>query len=243
MATIPTPSFISIKEQSCVFNKDGCFKFFVPEKYFDTKLAEIRGEYVNLFGVCTYAIYDKNDKLISKLKNFNLPVMFLTKPDEIEVMKNVKLTKNTDEQDYRVLKYYRDGVVIVNYEISENADNLDTWYRALQYGNLPNTIPYNELQDYFIRNIGLTGNSYNVSLQLIGVIFSEQCRSRSDSTKPFRLTKDTDMTNYRLVNIREVARNVSPFTAFTSENWDEALINAITTDSDKESPLERIMMD
>ena len=78
MATIPTPSFISIKEQSCVFNKDGCFKFFVPEKYFDTKLAEIRGEYVNLFGVCTYAIYDKNDKLISKLKNFNLPVMFLT---------------------------------------------------------------------------------------------------------------------------------------------------------------------
>ena len=29
------------------------------------------------------------------------------------------------------------------FKISENADNLDTFYRALQYGNLPNTIPIN----------------------------------------------------------------------------------------------------
>ena len=57
------PNFIKVKDQSYVFANDGTFKFFIPEKYFDTKLAEIQGDFVNLFGICTYAIYDKNDKV------------------------------------------------------------------------------------------------------------------------------------------------------------------------------------
>ena len=81
------PNFIKVKGQSYVFANDGTFKFFIPEKYFDTKLAEIQGEFVNLFGICTYAIYDKNDKPIGGLHNFNFPVMFLTKPDDIEISK------------------------------------------------------------------------------------------------------------------------------------------------------------
>ena len=237
------PNFIKVKGQSYVFANDGTFKFFIPEKYFDTKLAEIQGEFVNLFGICTYAIYDKNDKPIGGLHNFNFPVMFLTKPDDIEISKKLILTKNTPEQDYRILKYYKDGVIVNNYEISENADNLDTFYRALQYGNLPNTIPYNELQEYFLKNIQLTGNGYDVSLQLIGVVFSELCRSLKNNETSFRLSKNNDMNAYKMVNIREIPRNVSPFTALTSETWDEAVVNSIVTKSDKESPLEKIMMD
>lgn len=237
------PSFLKIKDQSFVFANDGTFKFFIPEKYFSTKLAEVQGEFVNLFGICTYAIYDKNDKVIGSLHNFNYPVSFLTKPDDIEVVKRLKLTKNTDEEDYRVLKYYKDGIIVVNYEISENADNLDTFYRAIQYGNIPNTVPYNELQEYFLKNIRLTGNGYNVSLQLIGIVFSELCRSMKDSSVPFRMSGTNDMTAYRMVNIREIPRDVSPFTALTSETWDKAVMNSIITKSNKESPLEKIMMD
>ena len=41
--------------------------------------------------------------------------MFLTKPDDIEISKKLVLTKNTPEQDYRILKYYKDGVIVNNY--------------------------------------------------------------------------------------------------------------------------------
>ena len=52
-----------------------------------------------------------------------------------------------------------------------------------------------------------------------------------------------DMTAYQMVNIREVPQNVSPFSAITSERWDDAVISSITTTNTKESPLEKIMMD
>lgn len=238
-----TPNFIKVKDTSFVFANDGCFKFYVPEKFFDTKLAEPNGEYINLFGMLTYALFDKNDKPIGSLRTFRFPTTFITKPDDIEIMRDVKLTKNSKSQDYRVLKYYKDGVIVVSYDIVQDALNLDKFYKAVQYGNIPNTIDYYELQNYFIRNIQLTGNAYSVSLQLIGVVISELARSLKDSSVPYRLSNTNDHTAYQMANIRDIPQNVSPFTAITSERWDDAVISSITTKNTKESPLERIMME
>jgi len=165
-----TPSFIKVKGDSFVFANDGCFKFYVPEKFFTNKLAEFTGEYISLFGVIPYALFDKNDKPIGKLRNFKFPISFLTKPDEIEKVKDLVLTKNNLPEDYRILKYYKDGVIVVNYNIAEDAENIQKWYSALDTGSLPNTLDYSELQNYFIRNAQLTGNGYAVSLQLIGIV-------------------------------------------------------------------------
>ena len=238
------PSFIKQQDQSFLFKNDGIFKFYVPERFFTTKLAEFNGEFVSIFGILTYAIFDKNDKPIGKLRNFKFPTTFLTKPDDIEILKQVKLTKDLDPQDYRVLKYYKDGVIVVKNEIAEDAANLDKFYAALQNGAIPNSIPYNELQDYFLDNIKLTGNDYNVSAQLIGVIFSELCRSSKDRSIPFRLSNSDNMNDYRMGSIKEIPRIISPFTAITSEVWDDALISLTTTENtSKESPMEKIMMD
>ena len=91
-----TPSFIKVKDNSYVFANDGTFKFYVPEKYFSNKLAEFSGECINLFGMLSYAIFDKNDKVIGKLRTFKFPISFLTKPDEIEIAKGITLTNNTN---------------------------------------------------------------------------------------------------------------------------------------------------
>lgn len=238
-----TPDFISVKGTSFVFNKDGWFKFFVPEKYFSGKLAQFVGENISLFGVIPYAIYDKNDKPIGKLRTFKYPISFLTKPDEIEVVKGLKLTKNNKVEDYRVLKYRRGGVIVVNYNIAEDADNIEKWYSALDTGSLPINIPYNQIQDYFMQNVLLTGNDYGVSLQLIGVVISELCRSKDDISKPFRLDNNPDQNAYQWIAIKDVPRDVSPFTALTNEEWDKAVIASITTKNSKSSPLEKIMMD
>lgn len=238
-----TPKFIKVKDQSLLFSNDGCFKFYVPEKYFDTKLAEADGEFINLFGILTYALFDKNDKPIGSLRNFNFPSTFITKPDDIEIMRGVKLNKNTKEQDYRILKYYKDGVIVLNYEIAQDSINLDKFYKLIQYGNFPNTVDYFDIQNYFIRNVELTGNAYGVSLQLIGIIISELARDIDDPSIPYRLSGKTDHHAYQMANIRDIPQDVSPFTAITSERWDDAVISAITTKNRIDSPLEKILMD
>lgn len=238
-----TPSFIKVKENSFLFANDGTFKFYVPEKYFSNKLAEFVGEYINLFGMLSYSIHDKNDKPIGKLRTFKFPISFLTKPDEIEVAKGLVLTSNNKPEDYRILKYHKDGVIVVNYNIAEDAENIQRWYSALDTGALPNNLPYDELQNYFLRNVQLTGNKYSVSLQLIGVVISELCRSRKDADTPYRLGGSKDSSDYQWMSIKDIPRGTSPFTALQSEEWDKAVISSMTTDVNSESPLERIMMD
>ena len=238
-----TPSFIKVKGDSYIFANDGTFKFYVPEKYFSNKLAEFVGECISLFGMLSYAIFDKNDKAIGKLRTFKFPISFLTKPDEIEIAKGITLTNNNKPDDYRILKYHKNGVIVVNYNIAEDAENIQRWYSALDTGALPNNLPYDELQNYFLRNVQLTGNKYGVSLQLIGVVISELCRSKNDIDTPFRMSDSNDMNAYQWISIKDIPRGTSPFTALQSEEWDKAVISSITTDSNRDSPLEKIMMD
>lgn len=237
-----TPSFIAVKGDSYVYSDNGTFKFYVPEKYFSNKLAEFVGEYIQLFGMVPYALFNKDDKPIGKLRTFKFPASFLTKPDEIEIAKQITLTKNNTPDDYRILKYHKGGVIVVNYNIAEDSENIQRWYSALNTGSLPNNLPYDELQNYFLKNIQLTGNSYSVSMQLIGVVIGELCRSNKDIDTPFRLTDSSDMNAYTFVSIKDVPRSASPFAALQSEEWDRAVISAINTDSHRDSPLEKIMM-
>ena len=51
------------------------------------------------------------------------------------------------------------------------------------------------------------------------------------------------MNAYNMTNIRDIPQISSPFTALTSERWDDAVISSITNKNDKESPIEKIMMD
>ena len=116
------PGFVSRKGDSIVFNGEGEFVFYVPEKYFDTKNAIIEGEYVNILGVLDYAIFDKNGKH-SGLKPFKLPTVFLTKPYTIDKLKDVQLTKNVDKQDYRLFKY---KIFLLSCLIASNATSLSS---------------------------------------------------------------------------------------------------------------------
>lgn len=238
-----TPSFIKVKGNSYVYANEGTFKFYVPEKYFSNKLAEFVGEYIQLFGMLAYALFDKNDKAIGKLRTFKFPISFMTKPDEIEIARGITLTSNNKPEDYRILKYHKDGVIVVDYNIAEDSENIQRWYSALDTCALPNNLPYDELQNYFLRNVQLTGNKYSVSLQLIGVVIGELCRARNDIDTPFRMKDLTDMNAYQWIAIKDIPRGTSPFAALQSEEWDKAVISAITTDGHRDSPLEKIMMD
>lgn len=236
------PKFLKRKDDALLFSGDGTFVFYVPEQFFDSKNAIIVGEFVNLLGVLNYTIEDKNGKN-SGLHTFNFPSVFLTKPSTIEKVKEVKLTKTNDVQDYRLLKYKDGDMIVVSTKVPQDIANVEDFYQLfLVTGNIPTTIPYDKLHEYFIESIKLNGSSYGVCMQLFGIVLSEICRSPKDEAIPFRLSGEKDMTNYKPTSIKNIPKLISPYSSITSENWDEAVVNAIINKNTKGSPMEKILM-
>lgn len=237
------PPFLKRDGESLLFNNsEGEFVFFVPEIYFSRNNAIINGEYVELLGVLDYAITDKNGKY-GKLKAFKFPTMFTTRPSSIEKVKDLKLTQTTEPMDYRLFKYKKNDIVVVSVKVPQDVDNMEQLYRLFAISaKLPTTVRYDQMQDYFIENATLNGNSYALSLQLFGVLISKIARSKKDISKPFRLQKEiTDMTDYVAIRMADIPKYMSPYSALTSENWDEAVVASIMSKSTETSPLEMIM--
>lgn len=236
------PSFLKRDKESLLFNGDGEFVFYVPEMYFERKHAIIVGEYVNLLGMLDYAIFDKNGKH-DGLKTFRFPTVFLSKPGVIEKVKNIKLTKNTQPQNYRLLKFKKGDQVVVSVKVPQIVDNAEEFYKMFSSGKLPTTIRYDQLQDYFVENIQLNGADYGLSIQLFGIMIRELTRDSKDIEKLFAYTDMKDMTDYQNINVRLAPKFVSPYTSITSENWDEGVINAIMNKNAKYSPMETLFTD
>lgn len=243
MSNYKVPPFIKRDGDALLFSEpDKELLFYVPEVYFERSNAIIVGEYVNILGIMDYTIVDKNGKN-SGLKSFYFPTVFLTKPSSIEKIKKVKLTDNSNEDDYRVLRYKQNDQVVVSVKVPQSINNVEEFYKLFTSGKLPTTIKYDNMHNYFTDSIALNGASYGVSLQLFGILISEMCRSQKDIKKPFRLSNSNDMTAYQTVNIREIPRYVDPYASITSENWDEAVVSSIINKDHKNSPMEKLLID
>lgn len=241
MPNYKVPPFIKRSGDALLYNGDGEFIFYVPEIYFERKGAEVIGEYVRLVGVMDYSIFKPNGSNIG-LKRFDFPTVFLTKPCEIEKKKQIKLKSHMQPDDFRLLHYKQDDVIVVNVHVPQEIQNVEDFYTIFTTGHLPVTIPYDKMQDYFEESMNLNGGSYGLSLQMFGVIISEMCRSATNLDVPFRLSHDTNMTNYRSLNIRDVPKYISAYSSITSENWDNAVTGALTSTKVSNSPMEKLLM-
>lgn len=235
------PSFLKKEGDSILFNGEGELQFYVPENYFDRGFAEVKGEITLLIGVFDYTIVDKSGKN-GGLKQFRLPTSFLSKPGGFESLKDVKLTKNSDSQDYRILKYSKGDVVIVSTRVPKSVANAEIFYNIYTSGKLPNTIKYDDIHNYFLENININGASYGCNMQLFGIVISEMSRKPDDVYTLYRHSNSNDLNAYKCISLKEVPKYVSPFTSVTSENWDESMMNAILNDGHTASPLETSFM-
>lgn len=242
------PEFLKKKNDSLYYSGPGKFIFYVPEVYFDRKCAIIEGEFISLLGILDYTILksDKDDPM-KKLNTFNFPTRFYTKPGLMEKVKNLKLTNTMKPTDYRVL-YYTDNnedQIVVSTKVPQDVANVEDFFRLfVQTGNIPKTIPYDKLHEYFLESIRLNGGNYKISAQMFGIVVSEMCRDPHDLSKPFRLSSaiNKDMKSFESVSIKDIPKFISAYAAITSENWDESVINAVMNKNETYSPLENIMM-
>lgn len=236
------PPFLKRKDLAILFNSDGELNIFVPEKFFDLRMAFSVGPYINLFGVANYCIIDKNGKK-SDLKTLNIPTRFLTKPYQVDKLKSVKLISTSKPQDYRVFRYRKDDVVIVETKVPQEIENVEDFINLFVItGNIPTTIPYDKLQSYFVDNIAANGNSYGINLQIFGIVISELCRDPKDINKPFRLSGNKNMTDYNPISVKSVSKLINAYSALTSENFTDAAAHAMMNDKIVDSPLERVMV-
>ena len=252
--------------------EDSEFVFFVPEAFFDNdKIAAVVGNSVQLLGICNYSIFDKNGKN-NGLHPFTFPTIFTTEPYMIEKRKGLQLNTMLKESfdselvdynaetydvnadpdlndleeetaDYRILRYKKGDKIVSNIHVTKSVDNVEIFFRLfLITAKFPTTIPYDRLHEYWIKNAELNGFSYNLNMQMFGIIVSEVARAKNDISKPFRLSRSNDMNNYRPVSLKLTPKFVSPFVSITSENFDQSLMGAITTENKNTSPLEKILM-
>ena len=243
------PAYITKKDDYVLYTGKGEFLFFVPEKYFEMSFAISNGEYITLMGILLYSTKEsENADQTKNLRQFKLPTMFTTKPGKIEKVKKLSLL-GQESMDYRILHYANNGEdkIISSINIPKDIENVETFYRMfVQTGNIPTYIPYNEIQDYFYDSMKLNGKSYNTNWQLFGLLISELCRDKNDYSIPYYMSsayKKGDMNSYKSIAIRDVPKYISPFSAITSENWNDAIISSINM-KDKEvyTPMEKIMM-
>lgn len=232
------PWFLKREGDALLFNNDtGELLFYVPELYFTRKFAIIIGEYVNLIGLFDYSVVD--DKGKGTIKAFKLPTVFLARPYEMEKVKSLKLYKDSTEQDYRVLKFKKGDQVIVSVKVPQIVDNAEEFFKIFMSGKIPTSIPYDKMDEYFFENIRLNGANYGINAQMFGLIIGEYCRDPHDIKKPYRLSDMKE--SYTPVSISEIPKYVSPYSAITSENWDESLANAILNKNAKDTPLEKLI--
>lgn len=225
-----------------LFNGDGQFIFYVPEYYFDRNIAKVIGDTVSTMGVLNYTILDKNGKH-NGLHTFSFPTIFLCKPAEVEKVKEVKLTKNTEPQDYRLLKFNKGDEIMVSTKVPQVIAGIQCFMAMFNSAKIPNTIKYDTLHEYFPRSMKLSGGNFGYNIQLFGLLVSESARDPKDPNKLFRYTDMKDMTNYKLISIKDIPRETSPYAAVTSENWNESMVAAIMNKNAASAPMESLFTD
>ena len=241
MSDYKVPHFLTRDGDSLLFNEEGSFVFYVPEEYFTRGDALIKGEYINLLGILDYTIFNPDGSNIG-LKRFNFPTVFLCKPSRIEKVKNLLLKKAVEKQDYRLLIFEKGDAVVVSVKVPQNISYVEDFYRIFITGNLPVTIPYGTLQNYFVDSMELNGSSYGITLQMFGIVVGEMCRAKGDPSKPFRLTKFTDPLEYRAIDLKDLPKYISPASSIGSENWDLGVIGSIINPHETNSPMEKLLM-
>ena len=241
MPSYKVPHFLKRDGDALLFNQDGQFVFYVPEVYFDRGDAIIKGEYINLLGILDYTIYNPDGSNIG-LKRFYFPTVFLCKPSRIDKAKNLRLTNAVEPSDYRLLIFEKGDAVVTSVKVPQNITQVEDFYRIFLTGKLPTTIPYDKLHEYFIDAMALNGSSYNMSLQMFGIVVSEMCRNKKDLTQAFRHTTIKDMMGYKAISIQDLPRYISPNAAISSNNWDLAVTAAVLSKNTTNSPMEKLIM-
>lgn len=222
-------------------------EIYVPETYFATKLAEIDGSLIKVFGLLECAVFDNKDKKLLQ-ETLNLPTTIVLYFNDMYTAKLNLYPKieNVEPVTYRVLKFYKNNTIMSNV-IQKDSTNVELFVNLMCAGKIKG-IPYNKILTLWQKNLELNDVNLGVPSSVLEIIISEIYRNAKNPNEKFSKYSQKnpkDVYNYRASNIREICSRNSTFSALTFEDFDMMLTASLNmTKYDKkqvDSPIEQVI--
>ena len=227
------PELKRVKDQ-IVF--DGNYmEVYLPKSYFkDLKVAYFSGKRITTLGVFMFRIFKDADNRQSYREHvFKCPAQIETLPGDIEEQ-SLRVRDDDDEEALYVLKYFNGDVFMDSVYILAHSSNVNMFTNLLINGKLPiSHIDYTDLLKLYIDCLSINKINLNAPSVIYEIIISELCRDRSDVYRSFRhrashgKTEDMSSKSYVMVNIRNLSRFNSTFSALSFEDMTYSLVTSI----------------
>ena len=221
-------------------------EMYIPDSYFESKLAEEFGNSIRVFGLFNIRVFDEKNKPM-KLETLNVPTMIYIHPSEVE-KKELQLIDDGEIEKYRVAKFYKGNNIMQN-SVPQDASNVELFLKILTTGKVPKTIPYSQVLKIWQRNLDLNGVKLGVTSTILEIIIAEIYRNKKKPEERFAklIGRDPSVSEYayRTANIREICARNSTFAALTFEDMDQMIISSLNINKynkeESESPIEKII--
>lgn len=238
-------NFIKDDGENIVFTGN-YLEMYIPDSYFEGKLAEEFGNSIRVFGLFNIRVFDEKNKPM-KLETLNVPTMIYIHPSEVE-KKELQLIDDGEVEKYRVAKFYKGNIIMQN-SVPQDASNVELFLKILTTGKVPKTIPYSQVLKIWQRNLDLNGVKLGVTSTILEIIIAEIYRNKKKPEERFAklIGKDPSVSEYayRTANIREICARNSTFAALTFEDMDQMIISSLNINKynkeESESPIEKII--
>lgn len=239
--------FLTDDGENIVFNGN-YMEAYIPEFYFESKMAENYGSSLRVFGLFNVRAYNEKGAPY-ELETFNQPTLIYIFPSEIE-KKDLQLIPGEDGEveTYYVAKFYKGNKLMKN-SIPQDASNVELFLNLICRGKIPKTIPYNQILEIWQKNLSINGVKLGVTATVLEVIISEIYRNKKKPEETFAklIGKEpkTSQYAYKTANIREICARNSTFAALTFEDLDQMITSSLNINkynkTETESPIEKII--
>ena len=222
-------------------------KVYIPSKYIDTSMCEVKDNIVRVFGVLPVELCDLNDRVI-EAKVFNFPYMIELQNTFMETKNNYNFFKDDKPMDYKFITFNK-GERIMQSTIVAGLENID---RLLDYfvgAKIINYVRYEDLIELFDRN--LIDNDRNLGVPHITkeLIVAAACRNPAKPEEEFGIylanNPKGSQYGYKIASNREIVSRSSVSSSVSFEDMDSMIISGINTTAygkkTPEAPSEKII--
>lgn len=237
------------EKDDCLFLDSGKLNVYIPQKYFDKKIATMYGDHVESLGFIMYKYYNKSsDDKPSKIDVLNLPTFVTFYPNYTSANVIDRIYPDSDEAKYTIMTFEAGSKILLLNTI-QSLDNVSKFLDTLIGGDLDNNIPYDKITNAWLENLLVNDRSLGIPYSIMSMIVSELYRYKKDRKISFAqaLNKypNIGMRDYIVINFRELCGNSSVLAGLAFEDMNQMLDMSLNMTSDKKeqsiSPLEKML--